>query len=261
VAYTRETWKANLMINDGQNAGEISQSNAPYFPSSVPNAGGRDFSNDQSDVAVTARFDYKIAGDFKQAEDFSAWSGEEFAAFLGAAVHYERGERGAGVEVDIDPGPGVTLVDIADNDDFLMWTVDASFEVGGFNMYGAVIGRHDFDEDDTDDAFVTNDRDAFGAVLQAGYFVIPDKLEPFARLEWYDLDEINDPDENILVTVGANYYFIKHNAKFTMDVVWVPDDALFANSTGLGLIADNNPGRGDEEDNQVAVRAQFQLQF
>ena len=87
--------------------------------------------------------------------------------------------------------------------------------------------------------------------------VIPEKLEPFLRWEYLDLDEdeIGGEDDVNIVTIGMNYYFNKHNAKFTLDVVWALD-ALPASSTGLGLLADDRDG-----DDQVAVRAQFQLLF
>ncbi|MCE9591767.1 MAG: OprO/OprP family phosphate-selective porin [Planctomycetes bacterium] len=245
LRYESDMIRAMVMVNDGQNSGEISQSNAPYFPDSVPNGGGRDFDSDQSDIAVTARAEMRLLGDWKQYDDFAAWSGEETLLVLGTALHYEVGETG-------------NLSTSADNDKFLMWTADAQFEVGGFGLYGAIIGRHDNDEETATE----DNHDAFGAVVQASYMVIPDKFEPFVRWEYYDLDNIVDADENQLVTAGFNYYLDKHNAKFTVDAVWAYHDALFANFKGLGLLQDTVVGAGaNESDNQIALRAQFQLQF
>ena len=67
-----------------------------------------------------------------------------------------------------------------------------------------------------------------------------------------------------LLTFGINYYFSKHNAKFTADVVWWidgndPSGNTFGNSetsTGLGF----STGDSHEEDN-ILFRLQFQLLF
>jgi phosphate-selective porin OprO and OprP len=253
--YTREMWRVSGMFNDGQNAGEISTGRQP---SVTPAVGGNDFQNDLTDFALTGRFDLKLAGDWKQWEEFAAWSGEEMAIFLGAAVHYERGETGSNT--------GNTTF----NNNFLQWTVDGQFKMSGFNVYAAIAGRHDLEREGanatagTGSGDATENFDDYGAVVQLGYMVIPDKLEPFARYEWISTDDDRAAglDDSInIVTVGANYYFIKHNSKFTFDLVWALNPLTAANivstsTSGLGLLNDV----GDSED-QIAVRAQFQLQF
>jgi len=245
LRYEQNMFRVAVMVNDGQNSGEIGQGNAPYFPDSVPNGGGRDFNNDQTDIAVTGRAEVRVLGDWKQADEFASWGNEEASMIVGVAGHYELGETG-------------NQTTAGDNDSFIMWTADASFKQAGLTLYGAVIGRHDNDEDDIDGE---NNRDAYGALAQLGYMVIPDKLEPFVRWEYYNLDNITQADENQLLTAGFNYYFNKHNAKFTMDVVWAYKDAMFTNFTGLGLLADQVVGGSQDQNNQVALRAQFQLQF
>lgn len=246
IKYESDLIRAMVMVNDGQNSGEISQSNAPYFPSTVPNGGGRDFDVDQTDFAVTGRAEVRLLGDWKQYDDFAAWSGEEVLFVLGAAGHYEVGETGNRTTTN-------------DNDNFIMWTTDAQFEVGGFGLYGAIIGRHDDDEDRNDGE---NNRDAYGALIQASFMVIPDKFEPFVRWEYYNLDNITDADENQMVTAGFNYYLRKHDAKFTVDAVWAFHDAVYTNFKGLGILQDSVVGAGENEsNNQIVLRAQFQLQF
>ena len=100
-----------------------------------------------------------------------------------------------------------------------------------------------------------------------GSYNINDKFEPFVRYEWMDVSDAEDlgltaEDTISLVTFGFNHYFNKHNAKFTLDVVWALDPLPSSSSinggsgSGLGLLSDD----GDEED-QMAVRAQFQLLF
>jgi hypothetical protein len=199
-----------------------------------------------TDFAVTARADLMLAGDWKQYADFSAWSGEEFAAFVGAAMHYEIAETGDAQTAS----PGV--------DSFITYTVDGSLETSGFNAYGALIGR----QVDLVAGAPTSNFNDFGALVQAGYMLVPDKLEPYIRYEWISPDDDRGFDEMNLITIGGNYYFNKHSAKFTADLIWALDELNgFAFSsptsrTGLGLLPDS-PGQSD----QIVLRMQFQLLF
>lgn len=202
----------------------------------------KDFDEDRTDFAITARVDWKISGQWSQWEDHTAWEGEEQAFFIGAAVHYEVGETG----------------DSAFNNDFIAWTVDGSFENNGFNLYAAIIGLHPQLEDDKEQ--FADDYDLYGVIVQAGYQIPNTKWEPFVRWEYIDLDDaINDGfntyDDLNLLTFGVNHYFNGHAARFTFDVVYALD-AVPLDSQGLGIAADHP----DDED-QVVVRAQMQLMF
>jgi len=179
-----------------------------------------------TDFAATARADVKLAGEWGQAKDFAAWSGQPMAVFLGSAVHYEVDETGNG----------------ADNTKTIAWTVDGQVKRDGFGLYGAFVGAHN----DSDGA--TGNADNFGSVLQGSYMVVPDEVEPFVRWEWINAG-------THLMTVGTNYYLNAHNAKFTFDVLWALDSFPMA-AQSHGLLADA-PG----EEDQVALRAQFQLLF
>jgi hypothetical protein len=206
--------------------------------------GANDFNTDLTDIAFGGRVDVKLAGDWKQMQDFSAWSGEDLGIFVGAAVRYGVFETG----------------DFGTNDKILKWTVDGSVETNGFNIYAAFIGAH-FNGDD----HINNVGDSYGAVVQAGYMVIPDKLEPFGRYEWINVDADSNHDRNHVFTAGVNYYIAKHAAKFTIDAVYVlnPLDtgvvgsgaSVRTDNSNLGLLSDSAHG------DQVAVRAQVQLLF
>ena len=196
-----------------------------------------DWADDGVDVALTGRVDVKLAGDWKQAKDFSAWSGEDFGAFVGGAVHWEAAETGTA----------------AANGNTLLWTADGLVEFNGVGVMAAAMGLHTDNE-------TAGDFDDYGVQVEIGCFVVPDKLQPFARYDWIDVDGVDDMN---LLTVGFNYYLAKHNAKFTADVVYA-FDPLFDTarnfndpaSSGLGL-RDDVDGR----DGQTALRAQFQLLF
>ena len=243
-----DTAKIHLMIHDGMRSADGPGVN-PHTQESPASGGGdrgvdKRFFSDATDFAITARADFKLAGDWKQGKDFTAWSGEEFAAFLGAAFHYEVGETG----------------DSFNNNNFFAWTIDGSIESNGFNVFGAVAGQH------TDLQFETMaspDRDLLGFLIQGGYQIeLGDEIvEPFVRYEWIDFDgaygttAAGRDSELSIVTFGANYYFKKHNAKLTCDVMIALDNVVNGHS-GLGLRSDSA-----NEDGQVVVRSQFQLLF
>lgn len=199
-----------------------------------------DIGLDEVEVAITGRADLKIAGDWKQWDDVSAWSGESFAAFVGGAVHFQAGDGRNGGDAN-----------------YFAWTVDGSIETNGLGVMAAVMGGH------TDNDSGAGDRDMYGALIQAGFMVIPDTLEPFVRLEWIT-DDVGGNDDAVIMSVGFNYYFKKHNAKFTADLVyWVDGDNQVNNpfgasetSSGLGF----SSGDTHTEDN-ILIRLQFQLLF
>jgi hypothetical protein len=177
-----------------------------------------------------------------------AWSSlNGLQAFVGGGVHYQ----------DVR-GSTMPYTGMGEYDNLLIWTIDGLFKFHGFSVMAAYYGMH---ADSTDSGM---DFDNYAATIQGGLFVIPDKLEPFARYEWIGPDgDISAAahDVNVL-TFGGNYFFSKHDAKLTVDMVYVLDslDAgsilAASGSNGIGLLGDAT-GRAS----QVALRAQFQLLF
>ena len=85
-----------------------------------------------------------------------------------------------------------------------------------------------------------------------------------SRYEWIDTDQAisGRTSQAHIVTIGTNYFFRKHAAKISTDVVWGINPLNNANtlggiSSGQGLITDTS----GSNDNQLAFRAQFQLLF
>ena len=255
-----EQVKVQVMINDGFRSGEPDV--ALWTQQGFDDDGdpveddfdldvSKRFHEDRSDFAVTARVDLLLSGEWSQWKDTSAWGGEETAVFLGGAFHWEEGETGDGFL----------------NNDFYAWTVDGSIESNGLGLFIAFTGFH------TDNESPAEEIDSYGLVVQGSYN-INDKFEPFIRYEWIDLSDVEDiflsaEDELNILTFGFNHYFNKHDAKFTLDLVWaldpVPGSTTSfsgngglngASTSGLGLLWDE-----DDEDGQIAVRAQFQLLF
>jgi hypothetical protein len=216
-------------------------------------AGFNNASGNNTDYAITGRGSVLVAGDWDQTKDASSWTGEATAGALGGAIHWQEGTTGTA-------GP---------NNDLFLWTLDGTFESAGFGSTAALYGRH------TDNEFA-NDTDNYGAYVEGGYMVVPDTVEPFFRYQWIRTDDsINavqngnvEEDTNIL-TAGVNWYQARQNSKFTLDVVYALDPLApglagsgavggpgGATSTGLGLL---NDAAGEDE--QVAVRAQYQLKW
>jgi len=196
-----------------------------------------------TDAAFVGRVETLIAGEWSQFKDpGTAWRGQPTGAMAGAAVYYQIDETG-----NDDP-----------NDKLLLWTVDASLESGGFGVFAAGYGRHADNEMDAD-------YDDFGLLVESGYFLVPDKLQPYVRYELIIQDDrrtnvvsgANNEYTN-LVTAGVNWYQHKHDAKFTVDVVYAfdPLNGFVSPSDGLGLLED-----ADRQDGQAAVRAQYQLKW
>ncbi len=192
------------------------------------------FNNDTTEYAFNARIDAKLIGDdWKQFEDFTTWSTDETALKIGAGLFYQDGEYGAA----------------SDETQWLQWTVDTQFESGGFNLFASVVGRHS-----DPNATATPSFDQYGFVVQGGYQVVPDKWEAFARYEWFDFDGAYS-DEYSAVAVGFNYYFHKHDWKWTTDLVWNLNAVPFS-VTGVGLLSD-----APADSDQIAIRSQVQFLF
>ncbi|WP_432798912.1 porin [Poriferisphaera sp. WC338] len=196
------------------------------------------------DISLTARADVKLAGDWKQSKDYVAWQGGDQALFAGAAVNWQRGDRGQGVDTD-----------------YVSWTIDGLFKCStGWTASAALSGAHSHD-----DAGSGGDWNAYGVLTQLAYN-INDKWQPYVRYEMLNVDS-KGADQVQGITVGTNYFIKKHNLKFTTDLVWMFDGmAQSANvwganpfSSGLGL---NGSGADKfDEDSLIAARAQVQLAF
>ena len=226
LKYGADRWALLAMVHDGTAAKNSA------------------FASDRTDLALAARGEFLLAGEWSQFKDFASWPDEGFGLLLGAAIDYEVGETGVGT----------------DTADFFKYTLDAGAEFGGWNLYGALVGQHVKGNGSASFA----DADQFGFLVQGGVFIVPDKVDLFARYEYLDLDGVLydaavssmtpvTDDKINLVTVGMNYYIKKHTLKLTTDLVWVLDP-LPDSHTGAGLLRSS-------EDDQIVIRTQLQLMF
>ncbi|MFZ4573447.1 MAG: hypothetical protein ACOYN0_03555 [Phycisphaerales bacterium] len=212
-------------------------------------------SGSEADYALTARFDFKIAGsDWDRFLDFTSFRSQDNAGLVGGAIHWQDGgETGGTVDASL-----------------LAYTVDFSWEGPGWNVYVAGMGLTQ--EDNTSNT----DSDDFGLLAQGGIFV-SDQVELFARWDaiFWDSDrtDLNGDaiDDNHFLAAGVNYYISpeSHAVKFTGQVSWALNATPFAD-TGevdangdpiLASVFNNNSILGQSEDNEITLGFQMQVMF
>ncbi len=220
--YADEAWSLALSFNDGANSVNS------------------DLGQDNSDYAFTGRFEWLISGDWSQFKDFTSERGSESGMLLGGAVHYQDGPD----------RPGVSETEL------VIYTVDFSWEGDGWNLFGAFVGQY-IDPD------TGGERDDFGFVVQGGYY-FTETFEGFARFDYLILDDdvaAVEEDEVPVLTVGFNEYLHGHGAKFSVDLQWYFEQTTGSIDLGAGG-GDTGIGRlGSTNEDEVILRAQFQLLF
>lgn len=184
----------------------------------------------ESDLALTARAEYAILGNLNDFTEFTATQSQQNSLLAGTAFHYQDGDT---------------------QDAMYSYTGDLTWRNSGWNAFLSGVGRNtEVSGDDFND---------FGVVLQGGYRVT-EQIEPFARYDavFADSDRGFDNSEFNFVTAGVNYYLYGQAAKFTADAVWSLNE-----TTGLDSMANfSNTGLlGSTDENEITLRAQFQLLF
>ncbi|MCC7388889.1 MAG: hypothetical protein IT431_08980 [Phycisphaerales bacterium] len=230
LGYEGDQFRVMGMVSDG-----FKTPNTPYYATA------------ESDVALTGRVELKL-GDaaWKIHKDFTSFREGATGALIGAALHWQT----MGETANTDSFGGTAPTDA----DMVSYTIDAGYEGGGWNLFGAFVGRNS-------DTSGGPDYDDFGAMLQGGVF-LTDRWELFGRWDAVFPDDSRSAGEDFhTLTVGANHYFFpgSHAAKFTADMQWFLDD-----QAGSGSIVRVNEGIGlapTSEDDQLSFRLQMQLLF
>jgi hypothetical protein len=209
-----------------------------------PGTANTDFNSPlEADYAINARADWKVMGaDWERFNDFTSWrSAPDNALLIGAAGEYEKGGN-----------TGFTH-----DDESYRYTVDASFEGQGWNVFAAGYGSH----------FKTGATkfDDFGAVAQAGFFVT-DQVELFARWDacFFDKDRALAHATLHFASGGVNYYISpeSHAAKLTGQVGYSFNDTSGI-SSGTGVPDGNtrNGFLGEAHKGEIALIGQLQIVF
>ena len=239
LSYATENWRIAGAFSDGldsENTDFADAGGAAGFP--LRPAG-------ENEYAFTARAEFMIQGnDWKVWDDFTSAKGQDFGFLLGVAAHFQQSTQ----------TPAPTDVDT----DTLQFTVDASLEGDSWNLFGAFVYR--WQEQSALGAGDTDLSD-MGFVVQGGWR-FAENSELFARWETLLADDdrfMSGEDSFNFLTLGFNQYYAGHAAKATIDLVWSFEDT--SNLAGSGVIGTANGILGDTEENEVAIRAQFQLLF
>lgn len=196
------------------------------------------------DYAVAGRVEYKFDGDWEDYRQFTALGNKRDLLVVGGGFDYEDG----------------------DNIRALLHTVDIQYvpqSVKGLALYAAYVGlARDFRNISTANGVSDSPYD-WGFLAQASY-LLDEKWEVFARYDFTRLDDSAPTGTGTLgaaarvedniheITVGLNYYWFSHNAKFTVDATWLPNGSPIS-LDGAGILSQPN------DKDQFLFRAQFQL--
>ena len=215
----------------------------------------RSWDSGSTSFNISARADWKLSGSWTQFEEETSFRGDSSGFLLGAAIGYEN-DRGANSNpANIDPYSGIK------------WTVDATAMFGGANLSAAVMGQYTphlapTTAPDPGAATAAND---IGFVVQGGYH-LTEQLELYGRWEYWNLQftpvtptATQTEMENVL-TVGANYYFARNRAKFSLDV-GIPMNANDQPGALFSFVDDEGAGWLNGNGNQWNIRAQVQVAF
>jgi hypothetical protein len=211
------------------------------------NTAGTDFNSPaESDWALNARGDWKVMGaDWERFNDFTSFrSAPDNALLIGGAAEFQSsGETGGTAGNDVDT---------------ILYTLDATWEGQGWNVFAAGYGAHI-------DPAGGSGLDNWGATVHAGIFVA-DQIELFGRYDaiFFDADAGANPATLHFATGGMNYYISpdSHAAKFTAQIGYAFNDTSSLYGSG-GLLEGNtrNGFLGDSEDGEISVMAQMIVCF
>lgn len=199
-----------------------------------------------SEYAISMRYERLFAGEWQQFRDFTSPPGDEYGLLGGLGMHVQ----------DTEADGRISLLR---NETFwFMTTADISAEYGGANIF--VSGTYTYIDQPSFGQF-----HIVGIVGQAGVYVAP-KWELFARYEYgvWDYDRI-DISDLALATLGCNYYIDGHDLKWTTDVMFAFDQIETAwdgappgQNSRTDIRVDSNFG---DDKNQFVFRTQLQLLF
>jgi phosphate-selective porin OprO/OprP len=260
--WNNDNLRAMVSYNDGANnanLGSISGSNVNDGAFTNSGAGFVQW-------AFTGRVEFMAFGNWAQFDDLTSFRGEAAGLLVGGGINWQRGgQQGNLTNVG---GAAVPANGNADGE-FFSWTVDATWDLGGANIFAAWMMNTSYSLPGGQ-----GDINTYGVVIQGGYF-LTDDIELFARWEWMNTvnkntnvagDDIllNTPNSafvNNIGTIGANWYISK-NVKWTTDfaVSWNPvvfQTGLFGqNIAGADYRTEGASGGG-----QLVFRSQLQLLF
>ena len=262
--WNNDNLRVMASYNDGANNANlgsvsgVNQGNSGTFPGA--SNGGVGFAS----WAFTGRAEFMAFGNWAQFDQLTSMRGQAAGLLVGGGINWQRGGQ------DYDPNTTGNVAANGNADaEFFSWTVDATWQLGGANIYGAWVMNSTYGQPNGQGSM-----NSYGVVVQGGYF-ITDAIELFGRWEWMSTantntsvatidvtsNNANNAFVNNIGTIGANWYISK-NVKFTTDfgVSWNPvifQQGLFGqNIAGADYRTEGSSGGG-----QLVFRSQLQLLF
>ena len=231
--------------------------------------------------ALTGRVQWLAFGNWAQFNDMTSMRGGGQGLMLGAGFNWQ---HGGNQDSNVDPlaTPAATTGGVGSgNTDagFFTYTADASWDLGGANLYGAFFGNFTSSlptEAGNVGPNTNNNGSAiqsYGALIQGGYF-ISDNTELFGSWQWYetanqgtnnpmsDGNNVFNAQMNNLFSAGVNVYLTK-NVKFTFDAGWAVNGIVFQGGIYNQAVAGTNWQTAGNVNNggEWVGRAQVQLVF
>lgn len=220
LGYLHDSIQAEVAVTDGFNE---SNRNFQDFPVNGWNFG------------VAGRVQYKVFGDWSGYDQFTSLDLQKNLLVVGAGADLSQG---------------------GDTDQFLH-TIDVQYNhTNGLGLYGALYGRYTQNGPKSVTATPDSETDRYdwGAIAQASYLIPQTKWEPFGRYDHIGFDDHSvaagaeqSVDE---FTVGVNYYAHGQNAKFTLDITYLP------NGSPVADLGSDVKASSEEE---IVLQLQFQL--
>ena len=223
--------------------------------------------------ALTGRLQWLAFGNWAQFNDMTSMRGGGQGLMLGTGFNWQHGgNQNNAFGGNQNPGSGNT------DAGFLTYTADASWDLGGANLYGAFFGNL------TGSLPVDNGPlggqgtngssiQSYGALVQGGYF-ISDNTELFGSWQWYETanqggnnpstlsNNVFNAQMNNIFSAGVNIYLTK-NVKFTFDTGWAANGIVFQGGIYNQAVAGTNYQTAGSVNSggQWVGRAQVQLVF
>ena len=221
--------------------------------------------------AITGRVQYLVSGNWAQFNDMTSMRGSGQGLMLGAGFNWQHGGNQNSNSVTGGVGSGNT------DAGFLTYTADASWDLGGANLYGAFFGNMTGSlpvETPVGASANGSSIQSYGALVQGGYF-ISDNTELFGSWQWYETvnqgsnnpitvgsNNVFNAQMNNIFSAGLNIYLTK-NVKFTFDTGWAANGIVFQGGIYNQAVAGTNYQTAGNVNSggQWVGRAQVQLVF
>jgi hypothetical protein len=202
-----------------------------------PNRANTPWNIEDTEWAVTARYEHLFAGSWSQFTDFTSPVGDEFGMLFGLAFQGQESDAGT----------------TASSEQLYGYTADLSVEFGGANVYVAWVHNY------MDARALSTSLNSYGLVVQAGFY-LSQKWEVFGQFQWGRFDVNSDTinlEDLVLPSIGVNYYIEGQDVKWTSDIGYGVNQVagvFVAGADLAGWRADPNDVNG-----QIVIRTQLQL--